>query len=69
MNEMTDVISDNVKAYRYDAKSQNLWVLFQSGGLYEYFQISQGIALAFSRPHPWHRVGKIVMAHPTRKIQ
>jgi hypothetical protein len=69
MNGMINVISDNVSAYRYEATSQTLWVLFRSGGLYEYSQVSQGIASSFSQPHPWRRVGKLVMAHPTRKIQ
>ena len=69
MNGMINVISENVSAYRYDATSQTLWVQFRSGGLYEYAQVSQGIASAFSQPHPWRRVGKIVMSHPTRKIQ
>jgi hypothetical protein len=69
MSEMVDVISDNVRSYRYDVTSQKLLVLFHSGGLYEYSQISQEIASAFSQPHPWRRVGKNVMAHPPRKIQ
>lgn len=69
MNGMTDVISNNVKSYRYEAATQNLWVLFHSGGLYEYFNVNQSIASAFTQPHPWRRVGKIVMNHPTRKIQ
>ena len=69
MNGMISVISDNVSAYQYEATSQTLWVLFRSGGLYEYTQVSEGIASSFSQPNPWRRVGKLVMAHPTRKIQ
>ena len=69
MNGMTNVISDNVSAYRYEDKSRTLRVLFRSGGMYEYLQVSPSIASSFNQPHPWRRVGKLVMAHPTRKIQ
>jgi hypothetical protein len=68
MNEMIDVMSNNVESYRYEAATQRLRVLFRSGGLYEYSNVNQSLASAFSRPHPWRRVGKTVMNHPTRRI-
>ena len=68
MRGMIAVVSDNVKAYYFDAATQKLRVLFHSGGLYEYSNIDQAIASAFNQPHPWRRVGRIVIRHPTRKI-
>jgi hypothetical protein len=52
--------SDNVQSAGYDATTQTMTVLFDSGGLYQYYSVPASLWEDFvaAQPHPWSRVGK-----------
>lgn len=54
----------------YDAASGTLTVRFESGGVYEYFDVEQSLfdELQKSQPHPWSVVGEEVKAHRFRRL-
>jgi hypothetical protein len=57
--ELIPIQSDNVQAAGYDAGTGVMTVLFDSGGLYEYYNVPAGLWEAFvaAQPHPWSNVG------------
>lgn len=57
--ELIAIQSDNVQAAGYDADTGVMTVLFDSGGLYEYYDVPAGLWEAFvaGQPHPWSAVG------------
>ena len=65
---MTPVISDNVLSVGYEGSTKTLRVAFRSGGVYDYFGIEQSIFDRMLQPHPWRSVGRIVKAHPFRRV-
>jgi hypothetical protein len=57
--ELIPIQSSNVQAAGYDADTGVMTVLFDSGGLYEYYDVPAGLWEAFvaAQPHPWSAVG------------
>jgi hypothetical protein len=57
--ELIAIQSDNVQAAGYDATTGTMTVLFDSGGLYEYYDVPVNLWDAFvaAQPHPWSAVG------------
>lgn len=57
--ELIPIQSSNVQAAGYDADTGVMTVLFDSGGLYEYYDVPAGLWAAFvaAQPHPWSAVG------------
>ena len=57
--ELIPIQSSNVQAAGYDADTGVMTVLFDSGGLYEYYEVPAGLWEAFiaAQPHPWSAVG------------
>jgi len=51
--------SDNVSMAGYDAKNQVMTVLFDNGGVYEYYEVPREIWERFldAQPDPWSKVG------------
>ncbi|MHA6668333.1 KTSC domain-containing protein [Homoserinimonas sp. A447] len=62
--------SDALDGVSYDAASRTLTVKFESGGVYEYFDVEQSLfdELQRSQPHPWSVVGDTVKAHRFRRL-
>ena len=58
--ELISITSENVTAAGYDAATQVMTVVFDSGGVYEYAPVGPEIWNAFisAQPHPWSAVGK-----------
>lgn len=54
----------------YDPVSRTLTVKFDSGGVYEYYDVAQDLfdALERAQPHPWRAVGEEIKAHRFRRI-
>jgi hypothetical protein len=54
----------------YDPRTRTLTLKFESGGVYEYFDVEQELfdALERAQPHPWRVVGEEVKAHRYRRI-
>ena len=57
--ELIAIQSSNVQAAGYDATTGTMTVLFESGGLYEYYDVPVGLWEDFvaAQPHPWSAVG------------
>lgn len=53
----------------YDPARRTLTVKFESGGVYEYFDVEQSLfdEPQRSQPHPWSVVGDRVKAHRFRR--
>jgi hypothetical protein len=60
---MKDAISDNVDRWDYDPESEDLLILFLSGGLYVYHGVGPDLADYFNYPHPWRQIGREVKEH------
>lgn len=62
--------SDALDAVGYDPDERTLVVQFESGGLYEYYDVEQQLVdeLFSSQPHPWGVVGERVKAHRYRRL-
>ena len=65
---MTPVTSTNVAAVGYDPARRILRVAFRSGRAYEYLGVGAQLYSLMLRPHPWRRIGRTVMAHPSRRV-
>ena len=65
---MYPVISTNVESVGYDPVARVLRVRFQHGGTYDYSGVDSSLYEAMLQPHPWRRVGRLVRAHPYRKL-
>ena len=57
--QLIPIQSDNVQSAGYDAATQTMTVLFNSGGLYEYYGVPASLWEDFiaAQPHPWSQVG------------
>jgi hypothetical protein len=68
--ELDPIDSDALDGVSYDAASRTLTVQFESGGVYEYFDVDPLLVeeLQRSQPHPWSVVGQEVKAHRFRRI-
>ena len=57
--ELIAIASSNVQAAGYDDATAAMTVLFDSGGLYEYYAVPPDLWTAFvdAQPHPWSAVG------------
>lgn len=57
--ELIAIQSDNVEAAGYDDATSTMTVLFDSGGLYEYYDVPPQLWEDFvaAQPHPWSAVG------------
>ncbi|WP_086522479.1 KTSC domain-containing protein [Clavibacter michiganensis] len=66
--QMHSVISTNVQAVGYDNGSRTLRVQFQSGGIYDYYEVTPSLYQEMLQPHPWRRVGRTVKAHVTNRV-
>ena len=66
--KLVQVVSDSVAAVGYDASTRTMRVLFQSGGLYDYFNVDPSLYGEMLRPHPWRRVGRIVKSHQYSQV-
>ena len=67
MNMMA-VVSSNVAAVGYEPVSGTLRVQFHSGHCYDYYEVSPTLYSEMLKPHPWRRVGRIVMAHKHKRV-
>lgn len=56
---LVPITSSNVSMAGYDANKRVMTVLFDSGGLYEYFDVPPSLWEAFlaAQPSPWSRIG------------
>lgn len=57
--EFIQIQSDNVSMAGYDASTQTMTVMFDSGKSYWYQPVDQSVWTAFynAQPHPWSQVG------------
>jgi hypothetical protein len=57
--QLISIQSDNVSAAGYDESSMVMTVLFDSGGLYEYYGVPADLWISFveAQPDPWRQVG------------
>ena len=57
--ELIYIQSDNVNAAGYDEASKVMTVQFDSGALYEYYDVPAELWTSFvaAQPHPWSQVG------------
>ncbi len=62
------VESSTISAVGYDFDTRELIVQFRHGGLYKYFDVPAILYRALLEPHPWHKVGDIVLAHDFEKL-
>ncbi|WP_435081604.1 KTSC domain-containing protein [Clavibacter michiganensis] len=65
---MHSVISTNVQAVGYDNSSRTLRVQFQSGGIYDYYEVAPSLYQEMLQPNPWRRVGRKIKAHVTNRV-
>jgi hypothetical protein len=63
--------SDALNGASYDPERRVLTVEFESGSLYEYYDVDPGLfdELEASQPHPWRVVGERVKAHRYRRLR
>lgn len=61
--ELQPVTSTNVAAVGYNPTSRVMRVAFQSGGVYDYFDVDPALFEQMLTPYPWRRVGAAVMVH------
>lgn len=70
MNQMNmqPVTSTNVAAVGYDAATRTMRVAFQSGGVYDYFDVNPALFEQLLLPYPWRRIGAMVKAHRYARV-
>lgn len=70
MNQMNmqPVTSTNVAAVGYDAATRTMRVAFQSGGVYDYFDVNPALFEQMLLPYPWHRIGAMVKARRYARV-
>jgi hypothetical protein len=63
--------SDALDGASYDPGRRVLTVLFESGSVYEYYDVEPELfdELEAAQPHPWHVVGARVKEHPYRRLR
>jgi hypothetical protein len=62
------VISTSVFAVGYQTSSRTMRVQFQSGGIYDYFDVDPNLFEQMLQPYPWRRIGKVVKAHTYARV-
>jgi hypothetical protein len=62
--------SDALLGASYDLERRILTVQFESGSVYEYFDVEPELydELEAAQPHPWHVVGERVKEHRYRRL-
>jgi hypothetical protein len=65
---MHPVVSTNVAAVGYDPTSRTLRVQFNSGGIYDYSNVSSDLFKQMLLPNPWRRIGHVVKAHACTRL-
>jgi hypothetical protein len=62
--------SDALLGADYDAERSVLTVQFESGSIYEYFDVEPELyaELEAAQPHPWRVVGERVREHRYRRL-
>jgi hypothetical protein len=62
--------SDALDGVAYDRDRRVLLVQFESGSIYEYFDVEPELfeELEAAQPHPWHVVGERVKEHRFRRL-
>ncbi|HEU4808507.1 MAG TPA: KTSC domain-containing protein [Homoserinimonas sp.] len=68
--DLEPIDSDAIDGVSYDAASRTLTVKFESGGVYEYFDVDPSLfeELQHAQPHPWSVVGEEVKSHRFRRL-
>ena len=65
---MQPVTSTNVAAVGYDPATRTMRVAFQSGGLYDYYNVNLALFEQMLQPFPWRRIGQLVKSHGYRRV-
>lgn len=70
MVELRPIRSDAITAAGYDRGRRILAVKYESGSVYEYFDVEPELydELIHAQPHPWSRVGVRVKEHRFRQL-
>jgi len=70
MPKLPPVQSDAIVAAGYDPARRVLAVRYESGAVYEYFDVDPELydELLAAQPHPWSRVGERVKSHRFRQL-
>ena len=63
--------SEALNGAEYDPERQVLTIEFESGSVYEYFDVEPGLydELEAAQPHPWRVVGERVKEHRFRRLR
>ncbi|GAA4163386.1 hypothetical protein GCM10022286_23780 [Gryllotalpicola daejeonensis] len=71
MVELRPIQSDAITAAGYDGTRRTLAVRYESGAVYEYFDVDPELydELLGAQPHPWSRVGERVKSHRFRQLE
>ncbi|GAA4182974.1 hypothetical protein GCM10022288_01690 [Gryllotalpicola kribbensis] len=71
MVELRPVESDAITAAGYDADRRVLAVRYESGAVYEYFEVDRALydELLANQPHPWSQVGERVKSHEFHQLE
>ncbi|WP_350349438.1 KTSC domain-containing protein [Agromyces sp. G08B096] len=70
MARVPPIRSDALDGASYDPERRVLTVQFESGSVYEYFDVEPELALELeaAQPHPWRVVGERVKQHRFRRL-
>ena len=70
MGRLPRIDSDALDGASYDPERRVLTVQFESGSVYEYYDVEPELydELEAAQPHPWHVVGEHVKEHRYRRI-
>ncbi|HWU45598.1 MAG TPA: KTSC domain-containing protein [Humibacter sp.] len=65
------ISSDALDGFAYDERRRVLTIAYESGGVYEYFDVEPELVAELRReqPHPWRVVGERVKRHRYRRIR
>jgi hypothetical protein len=65
------IASEALNGATYDAGRRVLTIEFESGSIYEYFDVAPELndELEASQPHPWRVVGERVKEHRYRRLR
>ena len=68
---LTHIDSDALAGAEYDVDRRVLTVQFESGSVYEYFDVEPELfaELEAAQPHPWRVVGSRVKEHRYRRVR
>ena len=70
MARIRRIESEALLGAAYDGERRVLTVQFESGSVYEYFEVEPGLyaELEAAQPHPWRVVGERVKEHRYRRL-